>query len=80
MTTELLNKGLDAARDINKVVLSIHERDNTNEKDCLKIQEDLSVITDVLQEAFLDMIKADNIKAQLEIINKTLSEHLNRFQ
>ena len=80
MTTELLNKGLDAARDINKVVLNIHERDNTNEKDYLKIQEDLSVITDVLQEAFLDMIKADNIKAQLEIINKTLSEHLNRFQ
>lgn len=80
MTTELLNKGLDAARDINKAVLNIHERDNTNEKDCLKIQEDLSVITDVLQEAFLDMIKADNIKAQLEIINKTLSEHLNRFQ
>ena len=80
MTTELLNKGLDATRDINKVVLNINERDNTNEKDCLKIQEDLSVITDVLQEAFLDMIKADNIKAQLEIINRTLSEHLNRFQ
>ena len=79
MTSELLNKGIDALKDINNVVINFSERDDANNHDVAQIQEDLSIFTDVLHQAFLDMISVDDMREKIRVMNETLEKHLNRF-
>ena len=79
MTSELLNKGIDALKDINTLIMNFSERDEENNHDVAQIQEDLSLLTDVLHQAFLDMVDVDNIKEKIRVMNETLDEYLNRF-
>lgn len=80
MTGELLNKGIDATKDINNFIMDMFDNEKISTHECDKMQKCLNTITDVLQECFVDMVKADQMKIQLESINKTLDEHLNKFQ
>lgn len=80
MTGELLNSGIDALKDINNVVIKFSERDDVNNHDVAQIQEDLNILTDVLHQAFLDMISVDDMREKIRIMNETLEKHLNRFQ
>lgn len=80
MTGELLNSGIDALKDINNVVMRFSERDEENNHDVAQIQEDLSVLTDVLHQVFLDMVSVDDMREKIKIMNETLEKHLNRFQ
>jgi hypothetical protein len=80
MTSELLNKGIDALKDINTLIMNFSDRDEENNHDVAQIQEDLSVLTDVLHQAFLDMVSVDDIKEKIRAMNETLDKHLNKFQ
>lgn len=80
MTSELLNKGIDALKDINNVVINFSERDDANNHDVAQIQEDLSILTDVLHQAFLDMVSVDDMREKIRVMNETLEKHLNKFQ
>ena len=79
MTSELLNKGIDALKDINNVVINFSERDDANNNDVAQIQKDLSILTDVLHQAFLDMISVDDMKEKIMVMNETLDNYINRF-
>ena len=78
MTSELLNKGIDALKDINNVIMRFSERDDANNHDVAQIQEDLSILTDVLHQAFLDMVSVDDMREKIRVMNETLEKHLNR--
>lgn len=80
MTGELLNSGIGALTDINKVVMKFSERDENNNHDVAQIQEDLRILTDVLHQTFLDMVSVDDMREKIRIMNETLEKHLNRFQ
>ena len=79
MTGELLNKGIGATRTINDIVLTLSKK-KENVALCRRIQECLSTITDILQESLVDMVKLDNMKEQIKVINNTLDEHLKRVE
>ena len=79
MTGELLNSGISALKDVNNVVMRFSERDENNNHDVAQIQEDLRVLTDVLHQAFLDMVSVDDMREKIKIMNETLEKHLNRF-
>lgn len=79
MTGELLDSGINALKDINNVVMRFSERDENNNHDVAQIQGNLKILTDVLQQAFLDMISIDDMKEKIKIMNETLEKHLNRF-
>ena len=80
MTSELLNSGIDALKDINNVVMKFSERDEENNHDVVQIQEDLRILTDVIHQVFLDMVSADEIREKLRVMNETLDNYINRFQ
>ena len=80
MTGELLNSGIDALKDINNVVMRFSERDENNNHDVVQIQDNLKILTDVLHQAFLDMVSVDDMKEKIRIMNETLEEHLSKFQ
>lgn len=79
MTSELLNKGIDALKNINTLIMNFSERDENNNHDVAQIQGNLKILTDVLQQAFLDMVSIDDMKEKIKIMNETLEKHLNRF-
>ena len=80
MTGELLNNGIDALKDINNIIMKFSERDENNNHDVVQIQEDLKILTDVLHQAFLDMVSVDDMREKIRIMNETLEEHLSKFQ
>lgn len=75
MTGELLNSGINALKDINNVVMRFSEKDENNNHDVTQIQRDLKILTDVLQQAFLDMISVDDMREKIS----NLEKHLNKF-
>lgn len=79
MTSDELMKGIDAVRNINDINIDLMKNDN-NITYCKSIEKNLSVITDVLQEVFNDMVEIDAIKSKITIMNNTLEQHLSRFQ
>lgn len=80
MTGELLDSGINALKDINNVVMNFSERDENNNHDVAQIQKDLRILTDVLHQAFLDMVSVDDMREKIRIMNETLEEHLSKFQ
>ena len=80
MTSELLDNGITALKDINNIIMRFSERDENNNHDVAKIQDDLKILTDVLHQAFLDMISVDDIKEKIRIMNETLDKHLSKYQ
>ena len=80
MTSELLSKGIDALKDINNIIMKISERDENNNHDVVQIQNNLNILTDVLHQAFIDMVSVDDMREKIRIINETLEEHLSKFQ
>lgn len=80
MTSELLSKGIDALKDINNIIMKISERDENNNHDVAQIQNDLNILTDVLHQAFLDMVSVDDMREKIRIMNETLDKHLSKFQ
>lgn len=79
MTSELIQSGIDAIKDLNDLILK-WAKEGFNDKEGLVAQKDLEKITDVVQESFLDMIKVDTMREQIKTMNQTLDAHLNRFQ
>ena len=79
MTNELLQGGINAIKDLNNLILKWTKK-GFSDKEVLTAQKDLEKITDVVQEAFLDMVKVDAMREQIKTMNQTLDEHLNKFQ
>ena len=79
MTGELLNKGIDATKTINNFIMDMLDNEKISTYECDKIQKCLNTITDILQECFVDMVKLEDMKKQIKIINNTLEEHLKRL-
>lgn len=80
MTIELINKGIDAVKNINDSIARWSDKGFDSREGTMIVNNDLNVLADILQACFIDMVKADNIKEQLKSINKTLDEHLSKFQ
>lgn len=80
MTSELLNKGIDAVKEIANISTKGIEDNKIDLKVARDIQKRLETITDVLEEVFKDMVRVDNMREQIKNINIKLDEHLNRFQ
>lgn len=78
MTSELIQGGIDAVKDLNDLILK-WSKEGFNEKEGLLAQKDLEKITDVIQESFLDMIKVDTMREQIKTMNQTLDAHLSKF-
>ena len=80
MTNELLNKGIDAVKEIANISTKSIEDNKIDLKVARDIQKRLETITDVLEEVFKDMVRVDNMREQIKNMNIKLDEHLNRFQ
>lgn len=78
MTNELLQSGIDAIKDLNDLILK-WANEGFNDKEGLVAQKDLEKITDIVQESFLDMVKVDTMREQINTMNQTLDAHLNKF-
>ena len=78
MTSELIQSGIDAVKDLNDLILK-WSKEGFNEKEGLLAQKDLEKITDVIQESFLDMVKVDTMREQIKTMNQTLDAHLSKF-
>ena len=78
MTNELIQGGIDAVKDLNDLILK-WAKEGFNDREGLMAQKDLEKITDIVQEAFLDMVKVDAMREQIKTMNQTLEAHLNRF-
>ena len=80
MTSELLNKGIDAVKEIANISAKGIEDNKIDLKVARDIQKRLETLTDVLEEVFKDMVRVDNMREQIKNMNVKLDEHLNRFQ
>lgn len=80
MTSELLNKGIDAVKEIANISAKSVEDNKIDLKVARDIQKRLEILTDVLEEVFKDMVRVDNMREQIKNMNVKLDEHLNRFQ
>jgi hypothetical protein len=80
MTSELLNKGIDAVKEIANISAKGVEDNKIDLKVARDIQKRLETLTDVLEEVFKDMVRVDNMREQIKNMNIKLDEHLNRFQ
>lgn len=80
MTSELLNKGIDAVKEIANISAKGVEDNKIDLKVAKDIQKRLETLTDVLEEVFKDMVRVDNMREQIKNMNIKLDEHLNRFQ
>ena len=80
MTSELLNKGIDAVKEIANISAKGIEDNKIDLKVAREIQKRLETLTDVLEEVFKDMVRVDNMREQIKNMNVKLDEHLNRFQ
>lgn len=70
MTGDKISKGCIAIKHISGVVSG----EVYNE-----IKKDLEVLTDIMQEAFMDMVKMDEVNEKIKTMNKQLSSHLDRL-
>ena len=80
MTSELLNKGIDAVKEIANITIDGVENNKIDLKISREIQNRLEILTDVLEEVFKDMVKVNNMRERIKNMNIKLDEHLNRFQ
>ena len=80
MTSELLNKGIDAVKEIANISAKSVEDKKIDLKVARDIQKRLETLTNVLEEVFKDMVRIDNMREQIKNMNIKLDEHLNRFQ
>ena len=80
MTSELLNKGIDAVKEIANISAKGVEDNKIDLKIARDIQKRLETLTNVLEEVFEDMVRVDNMREQIKNMNVKLDEHLNRFQ
>ena len=80
MTSELLNKGIDAVKEIANICAKSVEDNKIDLKVARDIQKRLETLTDVFEEVFKDMIRVNNMREQIKNMNVKLDEHLNRFQ
>ena len=81
MTGDLLNQGISATKIITETIVDLMEKDNGENLESFKrIQGCLHTVVDVLQEAFLDMVRVDSMREQVKTMNGILEEHLSRFQ
>lgn len=78
MTSELLNKGIDAVKEIANISAKSVEDNKIDLKVARDIQKRLEILTDVLEEVFKDMVRVDNMREQIKNMNVKLDEHLNR--
>lgn len=79
MTSELLNKGIDAVKEIANISTKGIEDNKIDLKVARDIQKRLETLTDVLEEVFKDMVRVDNMREQIKNMNIKLDEHLNRI-
>ena len=79
MTSELLNKGIDAVKEIANISTKSVKDNKIDLKVARDIQKRLEILTDVLEEVFKDMVKVDNMREQIKNMNVKLDEHLNRI-
>lgn len=63
MTTEKLNNGIKATKTILNLSRNAYEENKISLELAKEIQENLSVIIDVLDDAFADMIKLDALES-----------------
>lgn len=75
MTGDKLLQGIEATRTINDVMIDLAKQEN-NIDNCKKIRDNLEIITDVLQECFMDMVKMDALVERLKSLNDKLEIHL----
>ena len=79
MTSELLNKGIDAVKEIANISAKGVEDNKIDLKVAKDIQKRLEILTDVLEEVFKDMVRVDNMRERIKNMNIKLDEHLNRI-
>ena len=79
MTSELLNKGIDAVKEIANISAKGVKDNKIDLKVARDIQKRLETLTDVLEEVFKDMVRVDNMREQIKNMNVKLDEHLNRI-
>ncbi len=79
MTSELLNKGIDAVKEIANISAKSVEDNKIDLKVAKDIQKRLETLTDVLEEVFKDMVRVDNMRERIKNMNINLDEHLNRI-
>lgn len=79
MTSELLNEGIDAVKEIANISAKGVEDNKIDLKVARDIQKRLETLTDVLEEVFKDMVRVDNMREQIKNMNVKLDEHLNRI-
>ena len=70
MTGDKISKGCTAIKHISEVV---------NGKAYNEIEKDLEVLTDIMQEAFLDMVKMEDVNEKIKMMNEQLSSHLDKL-
>ena len=70
MTGDKISKGCTAIKHISEVV----DVEAYN-----KIEKDLEILTDIMQEAFMDTIKLDEVNERIKSMNEQLSRHLDRL-
>lgn len=70
MTGDKISKGCTAIKHIGEVV---------NVEVYNEIEKDLEVLTDIMQEAFLDMVKMEDVNEKIKMMNEKLSSHLDRL-
>ena len=75
MTGILLNSGIDAVKEINEINLTLMKNED-NLAFCKRIEKCLMTLTDVLQEAFMDMVRVDKINERIEELNKRMSDDM----
>ena len=63
MTTEKLNNGIKATKTILNLSRNAYEENKISLELAKEIQENLSVIIDILDDAFADMIKLDALES-----------------
>ena len=59
MTGEMLNKNIDAVKEINDITIRVMEDYPDTAADMRKIQKCIYTLTDMLETVFKDMIKMD---------------------
>ena len=79
MTGELLESGIGALKDINNIIMNFCERSEENNHDVAVIQKDLEILTDVLHQAFLDMVEVNTMREKIKVMNDTIERHLEMF-
>ena len=57
----------------------IYDKPEDFVNDYNKIEKDLETLTDIMQEAFMDTIKLDEVNERIKSMNEQLNRHLDRL-